>query len=160
MSTVKPLYGSNNQPITITLASLANGAYRACAAIDNTANLFDDIKVQFKAKTGASVAGTPIITVFMGESADGGTNYSDGITPADAVVTPSSPPNLKYLGTLSTPVAATAYVSDPFSFKRDVGLWTVPDKWFLVFLNGTGAALDATNGSFSVFWAGINPQIV
>lgn len=159
MSTVKPLYGSNNVAITVTLASLANAAYRQSAAVDNTANLYDEVKVQFKIKTG-TVAGTPTISLYLADSADGGTTYSDGASGSDAAFTPTSPPNLKLLYVLACPTAATAYKSDTVYVKSAAGIWVMPDHWSLVFLNNTGGTLDATGANFSVFYEGLNPQIV
>lgn len=158
-STVKPLYGSNNIAITCTLTSLASAAYRGSAGIDNTTNLYSGGKFQFKMKTGATVAGTPTMSVWLAESADGGTTYSDGLAAGDAVVTPTANPNLKLLYVLNCPTAATAYKSDAFYLDAS-GLWLMPDKFMLVFQNSTGGALDATAGNFAVWYAGYNTQIV
>jgi len=160
MSTVKPLYGSSNVAITVTLASLANAAYQQSTAVDNTSNLYDEVKVQFKMKTGAVVSGSPIIQVYLAESADGGTTYSDGATGTNGAMTPTSPPNMKLLYTLACPVAATSYTSDPFYIKSAGGIWVMPDHWSVVFFNGTGGTLDSTGGNFSVFYEGLNTQIV
>lgn len=159
MSVLKPLYGSNNVSIAVALNSLASAVYASSAVIDNTSNLYTDIKVQFIWKNGASVAGTPIVSVYLAESSNNGTNYSDGVT-ASATPVPTSPPNMKLLYTLSCPTASTSYTSDPFYIAAGVGLPMLPDKSILVFLNGTGGTSDATAGNFSVFYEGLNLQAV
>ena len=47
-------YGANNQPITCTLASLANNGQRSALAIDNTTNKFIDALVQIQIKSAAA----------------------------------------------------------------------------------------------------------
>jgi hypothetical protein len=160
VSTVKPLYGTNNVTITCTLTSLANAAYRQSTAVDNTSNLYDEVKCQFIVKTGATVSGTPTISVYLYDSADGGTTYSDGASGTDGTMTPTATPNLKLLYVLSCPTASTVYKSDTFYVKSAAGLWVMPDHWGLVFLNNTGGALDATGATNKVVYEGLNPQIV
>jgi hypothetical protein len=159
MSTVKPLYGSNNQAYTVTLNSLANNAYASGQVFDNTSSLFDDVKFQFKWKNAGTVSGVPTVAVYMAETANGGTNYSDGVT-ASGTPTPTVPPNMKLLYVLQAPTASTAYVSDCFYVRSAAQISTLPDKFILVFLNSTGGTSDSTAGNFSVFSEGLNPQIV
>lgn len=160
MSIVKPLYGSNNVAIACTLASLASAAFRASAAVDNTTNLYDDVKVQFTLHSAASgtIGPSPVVNVYLAESANGGTTYSDGLAAGDGLVTPTNPPNLKLLYTLNTPVVNTAYTSDPFYVRSAAGISEMPDHWFLVFQNLTGLALGAT--ASTLFYEGLNPQII
>ena len=53
-ATIQPLYGTNNQSMTITMTSLANAAARASTAVDNTANLYEDVHIFFKIATNAA----------------------------------------------------------------------------------------------------------
>jgi len=158
MSTVQPLYGSSGQSYSVTLNSLGSAAYKSGAPLHNT-SLFDDYRFQFKWKNGASVSGVPTVSVYLAESADGGTTYSDGLA-ASSTVTPTATPNLKLLYQLNCPTASTQYTSDVFWVKSAAGIWTLPDYCFLVFLNGTGGTSDSTAGNFSVWYEGVNPQIV
>ena len=64
MAEIKSKYGTNNQAITITLNSLANGGKRESAAVDNSANFFLDALVQVKIATNASNDSTGSDTLF------------------------------------------------------------------------------------------------
>lgn len=158
MSTTKALYGTNNQAITCTITSLANNGQQGSAAIDNTTNLYIDALVQVKVKTNA--AGTSsggYINVWGYGTADGGTDYSDGVTGTNASQTLTVPPNVKLIGTISAVANSTTYVGGPFSVAAAFG-GILPDHWGIVVENKTGAALDAAVGSS--WYQGVQTQTV
>lgn len=157
--TQKALYGSNNQAITITLASLGSGSARASTAIDNTTNLFLDALVTVKVKTAGTVAAPFMFDVYAYGTVDGGTTYSDGATGSDAAITLTSPPNVRKIGTVNTPVTATSYVAGPFSVADAFG-GKLPDHWGIIIKNNSGATADSTGGNFAVVYQGIQAQQV
>lgn len=160
MSTLKTLYGSNGQAITITLAGLGNGSSRESTAVDNSSNLYLDVLVELKIKTGGSGTSTAgYLNVYAYGTANGGTNYTDGATGSDAAFTPTSPTNLKLIGVINAVANATTYIGGPFSLAAAFG-GVLPDHWGIVVQNNTGGTLDSTGGNFSVFYQGIQLQSV
>lgn len=160
MATLKNLYGSNGQAITLTLASLANAAYRQSTAVDNTSNLFLDVLVALKIKTNAAgTSATGYLNVYAYGTADGGTTYTDGATGTDGAMTPTSPTNLKLIGVINAVANGTTYNAGPFSVAAAFG-GVLPDHWGIVVQNNTAATLDATGGNFAVVYQGIQLQSV
>jgi hypothetical protein len=158
-TTIKEQYGTSNQTITVTLASLTNNSARASDVVSNTANLFFDVLVGGKVKSGTSVSTSGSVNVYAYGSADGGTTYSDGATGSDAGITLTSPPNVRLIGVINVVADATTYKFGPFSVRQAFG-GTLAEKWGLVFENKSGATLDAVGGSFSVFYQGVTEQSV
>ena len=80
-STIKPLYGSNNQTISFSgLDSLGNGSVVFSSAVDNSSNLYEDVLVAgsfVAASSGVSSTGT--VAVLVAASTDGGTTYPSNI---------------------------------------------------------------------------------
>ncbi len=163
MSTVKNLYGTNNQAITCTITSLANatgsyGAGRASTAVDNTTNLFLDALVQVKIKTSASALGNDkAVYVYAYGTSDGGTDYTDGITGTDAAFTATNPPNVRLIGVINAVATSTTYVGGPFSVAAAFG-GVLPDHWGIFVVNFTGQTLDASVGS--AWYQGVQAQVV
>ena len=142
-------YGLNNQPIVCTIVSLPVNGQRASAAIDNSANLFTDILVTVKAKTGTSgVSASGTINVYACGSTDGGVTYSDNVAAGDATCTLTSPPNAALIGVINCVANAAVYVGGPFSVANNP-LWkgSLPDHIVIVIENKTGAVLDPSIGS-------------
>lgn len=157
MAIIKPLYGTNNQAITITLTSVANTVQKASSAIDNTSALYRDVLVVVQIKTGSSGAGAAsCINIYAFGTANGGTTYSDGITPG-GTVTLTSPPNMPLIGTIACPANSTTYTSHPMSIAWAFG-GNMPDHWGIVVQNLFGNTLDASVGS--AWYQGINDQAV
>lgn len=157
-NTIKSLYGTNNQAITCTITSLTSGSFRQSTAVDNTTNLFLDAFVQVKVKTGASATNAAgYIQVFAYGSADGGTDYSDGVTGTDGAFTATNPPNLRLIGIINAVANSTTYVGGPFSVAAAFG-GILPDHWGIVIDNESGSTLDASVGS--VWYQGYSNQIV
>lgn len=149
-------YGTSNQTITITLASLASLAQRASTVVDNTSNKFRDTLVQLTIKTGASGTSiSGIVNVYAYGTTDGGTTYGEGATGTDASITLTSPPNLKLIGTINAVANATTYKSNPMAVSAAFN-GRLPDHWGIVVENKALAALDTTAGNFKVTYQGIN----
>lgn len=154
---LKTKYGTSNQSITITLASLGDGSARESTAIDNSGNLFVDALVAVKIKTGAaSVSSTGYLNIYAYGTADGASSYNGNATGTDAAVTLTAPPNLAMIGVLNAVANATTY-RGLFSVAEAFG-GVLPDHWGIVIENKTGAALDATGGNHGVAYQGIYGQ--
>jgi hypothetical protein len=159
VSTIKLLYGSNNQSITCTLASLANNGQRASTAVDNTSNLFETALLAIKVKSGASgVSATGVVNIYLVGTADGGSTYAEAATGTDAGITLTSPPNVRLIGTINVVANATSYEAVFDVAKAMDG--TLPDHWVIVVENKTGAALDATEGNHLKIYQGVQRQAV
>ena len=155
--TSKPLYGTNNQSLTITLASLANAAARNSTAVDNTSILYEDVLFFVKVTSNAAgTSATGYVNIYGYGTVDGGTTYPEGITGADAAVTLSVPPNLVLLAQIAVNANAKTYTAGPFSFCRMYGLPELPARWGVVVVNQSGAALGATN---AITYQGINSKL-
>lgn len=155
--TIKTLYGTSNQAISITLTSRANGNQRGSAAVDNSSNLYLDALVQVKVKTNAAgTSATGYVIVYAYGTSDGGTDYGDGVTGTDADQTLTNPPNLRVLGVINAVANATTYVSNPFSVASLFG-GKMPQLWGIVVENESGATLDASVGS--AWYQGLQAQV-
>jgi hypothetical protein len=160
MSTIKSLYGSNNQAITCTITSLGSTNARSSAAIDNTSNLFLDALVTVKVKTANTGVATGYVNVYAYGTTDGGTTYGGGEVNmgTDAGVTLTSPPNIVLIGVLNAPATtATTYVLNAKSVAAGFG-GILPDHWGIVVENKTGATLDASVGS--AWYQGVQAQVI
>jgi hypothetical protein len=158
VSTVSTLYGSSGQSITITLNSLANGSFRQSTVISNTTNLYLDVLLQFKVKTGASgVSTTGVVRCYLYASADGGSDYTDGASGSDGSFTPTSPPNQRVVMALNCVANATVYTSDLISVAAAYG-GVLPAEWGIVIENETGAALDSSAGG-TAWYQGIQQTV-
>ncbi len=158
MADIKQKFGSGNQSITCTLASLANNSAREATVIDNSSNLFLDILIQLKIKSGSSgVSSSGYVNIYAYASADGGTTYSDNCTGSDAGVTLVSPPNLRLVGALNIVANATTYKSVPMSLAAAFG-GVLPERVGIVIENKTGAALDSTENNHAKFYQGVYAQ--
>lgn len=154
MATLKQQFAASAL-ITITLASLASGAWRQSAFVDNSVNDYMDAKLILKVKTGATAAGT--VDIWFYASADGGTTFSDGASGTDSAFTPTATPNLEFVTSIQTPTATTTYVSTVKSVAAFFG-GTMPQQWGLAIHNTNGGVLDATEGNFLKSYQGITFQ--
>ena len=157
-STVKMVYGTNNQAISITLTSLANNGQQGSLAVDNSTNLYLDAIVFIKVKTNAAgTSATGYVNIYAYGSADGGTTYSDGVTGTNAAQTLTNPPNVKLIGVCNAVANAATYSCGPFAVSPAFS-GTLPDHWGIVVENKTGAALDASVGS--AWYQGAQAQVI
>ena len=155
---IKTKYGTNNQPITITLGSLANDAKRESTAINNTSNCFLAALVQLQVKTGSGTIGSnPVVNVYAYGTSDGGTTYSGEATGSDAAYT-GTLANCRLIGVISCPASASTYKSEPMNVTNAFG--GLPDKWGIVVENKTGLALDSTEENHKKFYQGLLLQSV
>ena len=159
----RPLYGPNNQAITITLASLASSATaaRASTAVDNTTTQYEDALIFVKlTSAAASTSATGYVNVYGYASVDNGTTYSENATGTDAALTIVAPTNLILIAQINVVANAVTYRAGPFSFCRMYGLDRLPQKWGVVVANVSGAALNATAGNHAITWQGVNGQFI
>lgn len=148
-------YGTSNQTITITLASLASGSARASTAVDNTTNLFTDALATVKVKTSTgTTSGQKAANVYAYATTDGGTTYTEGATGTDAAITLTSPTNAVFLGAISTAAASTTYVGGPWSIAAAFG-GSLPAVWGIIVENQSGVAMDSTGGNHSATFQGV-----
>ena len=162
-TTIKALYGTNNQAITITLNSLAASATagRASTAVDNTTNLFLDALVAGTISVGV-VSGNKQILIYAYGTADGGSHYSGAngtntITGTDAAFTRADPTDLKPIGVLPVPTASVVYTFGPYSVAQAFG-GVLPDHWGIVVFNDSGVALAASSNA--AWYQGVQAQSV
>jgi hypothetical protein len=157
-TTFKPLYGSNNQALTITLASLAASPTvgRESTAVDNGAGLFLDALVFLLVEVG-TLSGNKQVLLYAYGTADGGTNYTEGCTGSDAAHTRQDPTILRPLAIIATPTNSVIYRAGPFSIAAAFG-GIMPEKWGIVVFNDTGAAFSATAGNNKAFYQGQQVQ--
>lgn len=154
---LKQKFGTSNQSITCGIASLANNSLRQSTYVDNATNLYMDVLVFVKVKSGASgTSSTGMVNVYAYATADGGTTYTDGASGSDGSITPTSPTNLRFLGTINVVANATTYYGGPFSMAAAFGC--VPERWGIVIENKSGATLDSTAGNHACFYQGLLQQ--
>ena len=157
--TIQPLYGANNQSITITMTG-GNGVARASTAISNTTTLYEDVILFFSVTIGGT--GTVLTTGYFNfygyASANGGSTYPEGITGTDAAVTLTSPPNLVLLAQMNVNALSKTFTYGPVSFCRTYGMDRLPPIWGVVAVNQTGGTTVPTAGS--IIYQGINGQII
>jgi hypothetical protein len=157
-TTFKPLYGTSNQAITITLASLAASATvgRESTVIDNSSNLYLDILLFVMFETG-TVAGNKQILLYSYGTADGGTTYTEAATGSDAAFTRKDPTTLRPVAVIPAVTNSFIHKTGPFSLAQAWG-GVLPQKLGLVFCNDSGAALSGTAGNNKMFYQGVQAQ--
>lgn len=160
--TIQPKYGTANQSVTITLASLASSATaaRASTVIDNSTTLFEDVLFFINFQTVASTSTTGYLNVYAYSSVDGGTTYSGGATGSDAALTIRNPTELVLLVSLPANTASAQYRAGPFSFCRLYGLDRLPSRFGFVVANVSGQALSATAANNTIIYQGVNGNFV
>lgn len=143
---VKEAFGTSNQAIACTITSLANNGQRQSTAVDNTSNLFLEVLIAGKIKSGGSgTAATGTAVIYAYATADGGTTYGDTVTGTDGTVTLTSPPNLMVIGTLNMVANSTSYALDPLPLSQRYNM--IPDHWGVVVQNLSGGTFDASIAS-------------
>jgi hypothetical protein len=149
MSVLKPLYGTEKQVITITLAALANGSTRGSLVVDNTAGLFLEILVQLQILSNASgVSSTGFVNVYGYGTVDSADNlYPDGSVGTDTAITLTVPSNARLIGTMNMVANAVTYVSEPMALSPAFG-GVLPEKWGIFVENQSGAAFGATANAY------------
>jgi len=157
MAQIKTQYGSPAN-ITITLASLGDDSKRQSAKVSNATDLYLEALVQLKVKTGSSVGGDKALFVYAYGTADAAIGYSGEASGSDASYS-GTLENTRLIGVISTPAAASSYVSDLMSVAEAFG-GRLPAEWGIIVHNKTGSALDATESNFEKKYAGVSAQTV
>lgn len=157
MATINQLFGTTAVGITCTLTSITNSSLQQSTAVDNTSNLFMDVKVHVRIKTAsASTSATGAVNVFAYGTADTTTPvYSGGASGTNGSYT-ANKDNLIYLGSIAAVANSTTY-DGLFNLSRAFGYGGIPAKWGIVVENLSGATLDASVGS--AWYQGINATV-
>lgn len=157
MADIKQPWGTST-PITILLASLAEGVGRQCLALDNASDKWLDVLVQLQIKL---QTGTPAsekqIRIYVAGSEDG-TNYTDNYTGTEGAITLRDPTNLIEVKPIQAPTAGgLLWKSHPFSIAACFG-GVMPRKWGIAVVNKTNIAFSATEGDHVKSFSGIYGQ--
>lgn len=158
MADIKTGYGTSGQVITITLTSLADAtsAGRESTVISNATDLYLDVLIAGKLKTqnSGSISAPSAAFVYAYGSVDGGSDYPDTVTGADAAITLNSPTQLKLLGAIYAAAINTQYKGGPWSLAALYG-GRMPERWGIVVVNDTGTALSSTASDHVFEWQGV-----
>jgi hypothetical protein len=155
---IKSKWGTSNQAITISLASLADGAARQSNAIDlSSLNPLDE-GVRFDIKAGASgVSSAGYVEVYLASSVDGGSTYSDGATGSDGTITLATRPCSPLVDVINLESNAAIGKGKLISLAS-AAFGFVPDHVAFIIRNKSGAALDSTEGSHNKRYQGFLGQ--
>ena len=158
-ATIQLSYGTSNQTITITPASLGNGSSRESTSIDNDINKFIDALVGGKITTGTTPTVDNVIEFYAYGTVDGGTFFSGDATGTDAAYS-GRRQNLFLAGVVSVSASSNiTYEFGPFSIAAAFG-GVLPSDWGIVIRNTTGAALHATGGNHDINFQGVEAESV
>ena len=146
MANRKLNYGTR-AAVTITLASLANAAYRESNEIDNSSTLAIDAMLAGKVTTGTSPTTATSITIYVSAS-DGTTARPGNLTGSDAGVTPAGEQTQWEIGRIIA-VDNTSNHTYEWCIPSVAALFggILPKKYSVVVLNSSGVALNATGGN-------------
>ncbi len=159
MGAINTTYGTSNQAITCSLASLTTTSSRESTVVDNTTNLFLDALVMLKVKSGGSAtSATGFVNIYAYATVDGGTTYTDTATGSDAGITLTTPRNLRLIGTINVVANSTTYKGGPFSVASAFG-GVLPQKWGIVVENQSGGTLDSTEGNHAKLYQGVYASV-
>lgn len=162
MATVNIAYASA-ATVTISPASVADGAYRESTAIDNATSVkYVDALVGGIVRVGA-VAADGTIAIYAYGSYDG-TEYTAGLTGSDGTIIWGTTGSTGVDGYLNLPLLGVVSVDTtddddyvrwgPFSVAEAFG-GALPPKWGIVIKNQTGTAFHATQTSSECQYTGI-----
>jgi len=149
VATQNPAYGTRSA-LTITLASLGNGAYRESTEVDNSSTLADDGVLHGVITTGTSPTAATSITVYLVGS-DGTTARVGNLTGTDSTITPAGEQTQFEIGRIIA-VDSTSNHAYEFYIGSIAALFggVMPKKFSVVVLNSSGVALNATGGNHSI----------
>ncbi len=145
MATRTLSYGSATG-VTITLADLASSATagRKSTAVTCAGEPLGVLEVIIAMANADTLGADKGTHVWIARSVDGGTAYDDGATSEDAAYTHAAPPNMQYLGMVSTPVKNVTY-------SRRFWIYDPPEKFIVVVRNYAGIALAASGSSINYY---------
>jgi len=148
MVTVKGLLGTDTT-LTITLASLANGAGRSAAQYDGGTNFPIKGWISVKMSPGISPVAGNLFELYLaysdGQSAENVTDGSDtdyGITTSDGPLS-TKPINVQSIGAIAMSGSTSPH-------RKVIPIFDLPQKWSLVAWNSTGDTLSTTAGDFEI----------
>lgn len=135
--------------LTITLASLANAAYRESTEVDNSAGAIDGV-LHGILTTGTTPVSGNTLSVFVAGS-DGTTTRVGNLTGTDSTITPAGEQTQFALAAV-IPVDATNNHAYEFYVGSIAALFggVMPKKFSVIVLNSSNVALNATGGNHSV----------
>ncbi len=155
MADIKIKYAAT-AAITISLAGKGDGLAQQSTEIDNGTNLYDDALLRIK--TNGQTGGSAFCEVYL-FSSTGDTVRSGGAGASDANFTPiTKVDELRFLGVIPMKIAVSVTVILEGVASAFGGI--LPEKWGIVVLNKSGAALHATGGEHDVDYQGIHYQTI
>lgn len=133
--------------LTITLASLANAAYREATEVDNSTDKAVDGLLTGKVTTGTTPTAGNTISIYVSAS-DGTAARPGNLAGADGGVTPAGEQTQWELARV-IPVDATSNHTYEFAISGLAAIFggVMPKKFSVIFLNSSGATLNATGGN-------------
>lgn len=137
--------------LTITLASLGNGAYRESTEVDNSSDLAVDGILHGVITVGTTPTANTTITVYVAGS-DGTTTRVGNLTGADSTITPSGEQAQFEVARVIPITITTSNVGNEFYVGSIAALFggVMPKKFSVIVLNSSGVALNATGGNHSI----------
>jgi hypothetical protein len=141
--------------LTITLASLADGAGRQSTLVDNATARFQETLIYVKCKMGSSAPNAnSIVEVYLlrGDRDAGTEHLSDGAGTSDAALTPLNSQIIGALRNKAAPAAGDVLYGE-FLVHRP------GPKWGIALFNRSGQALDSTGSNHWVRYVGITPEV-
>jgi hypothetical protein len=157
VSTIRTQFG----PVTnfgITLNSLASGAARSSAKIENQNSRYIDAICQFRIKTVSGTFGDRYAVYFFAWGAvdDAAPIFPASVTGVDETVSVALETlSIRPIGSLYI-AAAGAVISPPFSVAPAFGN-VLPPVWGVLAINRCGVALDAADNLG--FWRGVEFEV-
>jgi len=145
----RPLTFSAKGTVTATLTSLGSGNGYQSAVVDNTSTKYRNVR--FRIQTKGQTSGTNYLDIYV-YTALGDTTYTDGASGTDTTFTAANRFNSRYLGSVKCNAGTSAVQAE---FQMADAFPDCPDKWGLIFINNTGAALSATAGDHVIEFEGV-----
>lgn len=153
--TIKPSYGGA-KPVTITnLASLSNGACRQLPALDNSADLFLDVAIEFAFLLAAGVVTAGKVRIWVYGSISG-TIYSTNIDGTDKAYTLEPTNDLTQGAERSCDNYSGATIKGFIPSLAGLFNGIMPERWGVIVENASGVAFGATGHTLNYF--GIQAQ--
>lgn len=162
MSDIKAAYGSETTFTVTNLHSLASSATAGwqSAAVDNTSDKFQDAMV-YAVLDFANTSPANSRGCFLYAYSGIGSSYTNPASGSEGTITlldvTANPQNLRFLGFIPYTTADEVVESAHFSVAQAFG-GLLPQKWGVVLINHTGAALAASGNT--VKWYGVYSTVV
>ena len=150
---------ASDSAVTLTLASLADGAYRQSTVVDNNTNGYIDVQVSGGITTGTSPTADENIEIYA--YADAGTDYTGGASGTDSAYTAAGDENqFKLIAVIVVNgTSDNEYIWGPVSISQAFGGLT-PKEWGIVVRNNSGVALNSTGANHFVNFVGLTLEAV